>query len=204
MAVKSRREIHSEATRRALVSAGRALFGTRGYASVSVEAIARRARVTTGALYHHFGDKQDLFRAVFDRVNAELAERLVAASAQHTDLWSQLIVGCDTWLDACRNGEVRQIVLIDAPSVLGWEEWRQIDSPHGFALTVRGLRAAMDAGVLKRRSPEALAYLLYGALNEAGLALARAEDFDATRAEMHALIVELLGGLRADCGDDES
>jgi AcrR family transcriptional regulator len=200
MAVKTRQEANIEATQRALVASARQLFGTRGYAAVSVEAIARRARVTTGALYHHFSDKQDLFRAVFDQVNAELTKRVARDSAQHSDPWGQLIAGFDAWLAACREAEIRQIVLIDGPSVLGWEEWRQIDAPHGFGLTVGGLRSAMDAGVLKRRSPEALAYLIYGALNEAALALARAEDFDAARAETRDLLVELLSGLCAEEG----
>jgi AcrR family transcriptional regulator len=198
MSVKSRRNAHTEATRRALLVAGRRLFGARGYAAVSVDAVARHARVTIGALYHHFRDKRDLFRAVYEQVLLELAERIAVASGQHEDPWDQLIAGCDAWLTECRDGEVRQIVLIDAPSVLGWEQWRQLDAPHGFGLTVRGLRSAMNAGVLKHRSPEALAYLLYGALNEAGLALARAEDFEAARAEMRGLISELLTALRTD------
>jgi AcrR family transcriptional regulator len=198
MEVKSRRETHTEATRRALIAAGRQLFGRRGYADVSVDAIARRARVTTGALYHHFRHKKHLFRAVFDEVNAELMRQVAVDSTRRSDPWDQLIAGCDGWLDACRDREIRQIVLIDAPSVLGWEEWRELDAPHGFGLTVRGLRSAMDAGALKRRPPEALAYLLYGALNEAALALAHAEDFDAARAQMRGLLVELLSALRPD------
>jgi AcrR family transcriptional regulator len=202
MEVKSRREGHTEATRRALVRAGRELFGTRGYSAVSVGAIARRARVTTGALYHHFRDKRDLFRAVFESVSAVLARRIATASAQPGDVWDQLIAACDAWLAACADAEIRQIVLIDAPSVLGWEEWRRIDAPYGLGLTIRGLRAAMDAGVLKRRSPEPLAHLLYGALNEAAFALARAEDFEATRAEIRELLVDLFGGLRRDPGAD--
>jgi AcrR family transcriptional regulator len=203
MKVKSRRETHTEATRQALVRAGRQLFGARGYAAVSVEAIARRARVTTGALYHHFRDKQDLFRAVFEQVNAELMQRVAVDSAKQADQWKRFIAACDAWLAACREREIRQIVLLDAPSVLGWEEWRALDSPHGLALTTSGLRVAMNHGVLKRRSPEALAYLIYGALNEAGLALARAADFEAARAEMRELLVELLSGLRADGDEDD-
>jgi AcrR family transcriptional regulator len=202
MEVKSRREAHTEATRRALVRAGRELFGTRGYTAVSVEAIAGRARVTTGALYHHFRDKRDLFRAVFESVSADLAGRITAASAQPGDIWDQLIAACDAWLAACADAEIRQIVLIDAPSVLGWEEWRRIDAPYGVGLTIRGLRAAMDAGVLKRRSLEPLAHLLYGALNEAAFTLAHAEDIDAARAEIRELLVDLFRGLRTDPGVD--
>jgi AcrR family transcriptional regulator len=200
MSVKSRRDAHTEATRRALITAGRRLFGARGFAAVSVDEIARRARVTTGALYHHFRDKQDLFRAVFEQVDAELTDRIAGAGGS-SGVWDQIIAGCAEWFDACRDGETRRIVFIDAPSVLGWEEWRQIDSPYGLGLLTEGLQAAMDAGVLKRRSAEPLALLLYGALNEAGLALARAQDFDAARAEMLGLLTDLLSGLRADTQD---
>ena len=120
------------------------------------------------------------------------------ASEQFAEPWEQLIAGCDKWLAAGREKDIRQIVLIDAPSVLGWEEWRRIDAPHGLGLTIRGVRVAMDAGVLKRRPPEPLAYLLYGALNEAALALAHAEDPEATRVQMRELLVDLLSGLRTD------
>jgi AcrR family transcriptional regulator len=198
MPVKSRRAAHTEATRRALITAGRQLFGASGFAAVSVDEIARRGRVTTGALYHHFRDKRDLFRAVYEQVDAELTTRIATQSEGNSDAWSQLIGGCEAFLDACRDGETRRIVLIDAPSVLGWEEWRQIDAPHGLGLLTRGLQSAMDAGVLKRRAAQPLAFLLYGALNEAGLALALADDFDAARSEMLELLTDLLSGLRAE------
>src|SRR5918996_830682 len=128
METKSRRATHTEATRRALIAAGRRLFGARGYTAVSVDAIAQRARVTTGALYHHFRDKRDLFRAVYEQVDAELSERIAAEGGEHADPWDRLIEGFDVFFDACRDEETRRIVLIDGPSVLGWEEWRQIDA----------------------------------------------------------------------------
>jgi AcrR family transcriptional regulator len=198
MPVKSRRADHTEGTRRALITAGRQLFGAHGFAAVSVDEIARRGRVTTGALYHHFRDKRDLFRAVYEQVDAELTTRIATQSEGNSDAWSQLIGGCEAFLDACRDGETRRIVLIEAPSVLGWEEWRQVDAAHGLGLLTRGLQSAMDAGVLKRRAAQPLAFLLYGALNEAALALARAEDFEAARSEMRELITDLLSGMRAD------
>jgi AcrR family transcriptional regulator len=198
MNVKSRRAAHTETTRRALITAARKLFGAHGFAAVSVDEIARRARVTTGALYHHFRDKRDLFRAVYEQVDSELTTRIATQSGGNSDAWRQLIAGCEAFLDACRDRETRRIVLIDAPSVLGWEEWRQIDAAHGLGLLTRGLQSAMDVGVLKRRAAQPLALLLYGALNEGGLALARAEDFDAARSEMRELLTDLLSGLRAD------
>jgi AcrR family transcriptional regulator len=197
MEVKSRRAAHTEATRSALIAAGRRLFGARGYAAVSVEAVAQRARVTTGALYHHFRDKRDLFRAVYQQVDAELADRVAAEGGVRADPWDRLIEGFDAFMEACRDEETRRIVFIDGVSVLGWEEWRQIDAHYGLGLLSQGLSSAMDAGVLKRRPSKPLAHLLYGAINEAGLALARADDFEASRAEMRQLVADLLSGLRS-------
>jgi AcrR family transcriptional regulator len=196
MEVKSRRAVHTEATRAALVKAGRQLFGRHGYEAVSVDAIARRARGTTGALYHHFGDKRALFRAVFELVDSELYERVAAAAATPSDGFERFIAGAEAWFESCRAGEVRQIVLLDGPSVLGWEEWRGIDAPYSFDGLVMALSRAMEDGVLQRRPARPLAHLLYGALNEGGIALARADDFGAAKAEMLGLFSALLGGLR--------
>lgn len=137
-----------------------------------MEEIAERARVTTGAVYHHFRGKRDLFRAVYEQVDRELAEEIAAEAGAHPEPFEQLTAGLSAFLEACRKGAVRRIVLVDAPSVLGWEQWRQIDSRYGLRLLIRGLRAGMESGVLEQRPVEPLAHLLYGAVNEAGLMLA--------------------------------
>jgi AcrR family transcriptional regulator len=196
MSVKSRKELNTETTRRALLKAARELFGTRGFSAVSVGEIARCARVTTGALYHHFESKEAIFRSVFEEVNRELAKRSADRAGEHADVWDQLIGGFEAFLDACREDDVRTIVLIDAPSVLGWEQWREVDAPYGLRLLKAGLRSAMDAGVLEPKPVVPLAHLLYGAINEAGLLLARAEDFDAARSEMLVLLNDMLRGLK--------
>src|SRR5690242_11336617 len=113
-----RREAEARATREALIDAAVALFGDRGYAEVGTEQIVARAKVTRGALYHHFADKQDLFRAAFERVEQELMERIGAKMGGAADPWELMLTGMRAFLDACAEPAVEQIVLMDAPAVL--------------------------------------------------------------------------------------
>src|SRR3954449_11342706 len=128
--VPGRREAEARATREALIEAALELFTERGYAEVGTEEIVTRAKVTRGALYHHFKDKRDLFRAVFERVEADLMERIGATMGGAGDPWELITMGMRSFLDACEEPAVKQISLIDAPAVLGWKEWREIDNRH--------------------------------------------------------------------------
>ena len=143
---KGARAEQSGATRAALVAAARELFAERGYAGVGTEEIVRKARVTRGALYHHFEDKKDLFRAVHEELEAELAQTIGAqlAAGELTSAVELLRTGVRTFLDACTDRAVARIVLVDAPSVLGWREWREIDERHGLGLVIAGLQGAME------------------------------------------------------------
>jgi len=189
----------SEATRSALVSAARTLFAARGYAGVGTEEIVRAAGVTRGALYHHFrGGKKDLFRAVAEAVEGELVQQIASGALSAPDPYEALERGAEAWLVACTDPEVQRITLLDAPSVLGWEEWRALGERYGLGVLEAALAAAMDAGALARAPARPLAHLLLGALDEAGLVVARSEDVDATREEMSALLRRLLAGLRPD------
>ncbi len=114
-----------EATTAALIAAARPLFAEKGYANVGTEEIVQAAGVTRGALYHLFrGGKEDLFQAVLVQVSAETAQRVMAAAGSTDDPFDELVLGCDAFLDSCTTPEVQRIVLIDAPSVLGWDVWR--------------------------------------------------------------------------------
>ena len=119
-----RREKDALATRDALVAAGLELFTARGYSAVGTEEIVERARVTRGALYHHFEDKRDLFRAVHERVEVDLVERIAGQMEGVSDPWEVMVTGTRAFLDACDEPAVNQIALGDAPAVLGWREWR--------------------------------------------------------------------------------
>jgi AcrR family transcriptional regulator len=192
-----RREADAQATREALIRAALELFTKRGYAGVGTEEIVARAKVTRGALYHHFEDKRDLFRAVFERVEAELMERIGATMEAVDDPWELMVAGMRSFLDACEEPAVKQISLTDAPAVLGWQEWREIDNRHGLGLTRAALEGAVDAGVLRPIVVEPMAHLFVAALSEAAFVIAHADHPRKARAEVEQALRQLVEGLRA-------
>src|SRR2546423_14950594 len=129
MDVKNRRVEQGMATGAHLVGTARELFAARGYADVATEEIVRAAGVTRGALYHHFRGKEDLFRAVFEEVERDLTERIAQVAFAEQDPWKLIRAGAAAFLDACLEPEAQRIALMDAPSVLGWEEWRERGAP---------------------------------------------------------------------------
>jgi AcrR family transcriptional regulator len=187
----------AQATRDALLAAGRELFAQRGYAAVGTEEIVRRARVTRGALYHHFRGKDELFRGVFEEAERELTERIAARAAAAADPWEAMHDGAQAFLDASLEPAVQRIVLLDAPAVLGWEAWREIGERYGLGLVQAALEAAMDAGAIEPQPARPLAHLLMGALDEAAMYVARAQDVEAARAEMGETVGRLLDALRS-------
>jgi AcrR family transcriptional regulator len=192
--------MRSEATRKALVDVGRKLFAKRGYADVGTEEIVRRAGVTRGALYHHFTGKEDLFRAVAEQVEEEMTRKSAEAALAHEDPWEQQRAGWEAFLDACLDPAVQRIILLDAPSVLGPKEWREIASRYGLALVQFGIQSLIDAGLIAKQPVDPLAHLVIGALSEAAVVIAQAEDTTAARAEMGAALERLMAGLRVDSG----
>jgi AcrR family transcriptional regulator len=192
-----RREAEAQATRDALIRAALELFSKRGYADVGTEEIVSRAKVTRGALYHHFADKRDLFRAVFERVEGELMERIGAQMEATDDPWELMIAGMRSFLDACEEPAVKQISLTDAPSVLGWQEWREIDNRHGLGLTRAALQGAVDAGKMRPIAVEPMAHLFVAALSEAAFVIAYSDQPREARAEVEKALIELIEGLRA-------
>jgi AcrR family transcriptional regulator len=194
---RTKHAARSEATRAALVAAARPLFAERGFAGVGTEEIVRAAGVTRGALYHQFADKRELFAAVFEQVEAEVTQRTARAAVASgaADPLAVLRVGAAAWLDACSEPEVQRIVLLDGPSVLGWDAWREIGMRYGLGLVENELREAIDAGVLEPQPTRALAHVLMGAIDEAALYVATAEDQAAARAEAGAVLDRLLSVL---------
>jgi AcrR family transcriptional regulator len=195
-ATVARRLEYAEATRRALLSAAEELFAQGGYVDVSIDEICRRARVTKGALYHHFRDKRDLFRAVCTKVETEWADEIVDVVSGERDPLERMEIGCNAYLDACLDPARQRILLLDAPAVIGWEELRRIDAGRGLGLIGSVLGDAMDAGELERQPVEPLAQLILGALYESSLAIARDENPMRAREQIGAALARLLEGLR--------
>ena len=188
------------ATRAALVDAARVLFAERGFAAVGTDEIARTAGVTRGALYHQFDGKLELFAAVFEQVEAEIAERIAVevSAVEAEDMVRGLHTGVDAWLAASAEPSIHRLVLIEAPAVLGWERWREIGRRYGVGLVEGAMSGAIEAGVIAEQPVGPIAHVLIGALEEAVLYAARAEDQARATEEVRAALHELVGGLIVD------
>jgi AcrR family transcriptional regulator len=188
----------SEATRAALIATARGLFAARSYAGVGTEEIVRTAGVTRGALYHHFAGKKELFEAVYEDVERQLVDEIAASAiSSANNPLAALHAGAQAFLDACEDPAVQRIALVDAPSVLGWEQWREIGLRYGFGLVRATVEAAMDAGLIERQPVDALSHLLLGAIDEGAMLIARADDDGTTREEVGATVKRLLEALPA-------
>lgn len=192
----STREERAEATRAQLLAVARELFAARGYAGVGTEDVVRGAGLTRGALYHHFADKRELFAAVHEQLEQEIVASIGSRMASVSDPVSLLLTGMTLYLDSCMEPAVLRITLLDAPTVLGWPRWREIDARYGLGLVMVALTTAMDAGALRRQPVRPLAHLLLAALAEAAQLIAHAEDPVAARAEMEPTLLSILDGLR--------
>ncbi|MDF2671212.1 MAG: TetR family transcriptional regulator [Paenibacillus sp.] len=151
-------------------------FTRQGYADCSLEEIAKEAKVTRGAVYHHFGSKKGLFRAVLELVQREVAQRLEEEASLSDDLWEQLYLGCRAFVTVATEPQNRRIMLIDGPAVLGWEEWRRLDEQQSMPLLHGQLELMQQQGYFKHIRLAAATHLLSGALNEAALWLAQIQD----------------------------
>lgn len=188
----------SAGTREALIAAARSLFAVPGFADAALETIVRDAGVTRGALYHHFADKTELFAAVFELVEGEMAARMaeaIAASGQ-TDPVEVMRLGARFWLDACSDPEVQRIVLMDAPTVLGWERWTEIGTRYNIGVVTGLLTAAIESGAIPPQPVQATALTMLGAIREATLYIARADDPTQARADAGAVLDRLIDALR--------
>jgi AcrR family transcriptional regulator len=195
----SRRQAErSETTRRELVRVARELFTEPGYAETPIEDVAKRAGVTKGALYHHFRNKRELFQAVFEELEQEIVGKVVeAAAGAGDDALEALRRGTRAFLETSRDPAVARVVLLDGPSVLGWETWREIDDRYGFGLTKASIEGAMAAGVLARKPVEPLAHIFLAALSEAALQIARAPDTKRAMDEMTDAVWSMIDSMRA-------
>ena len=185
----------SRTTRAALLASARRLFAEHGFARTGREQIVEQAGVTRGALYHHFDSKEGLFRAVVEELEQEVVNQVAATAMKGADAGERLRLGSLAFLDACLDPAVRRIVVLDAPSVLGWEEWREIERRYGLALVEMALQEAIDEGRLDAQPVTPLAHLLLGALQEAAMLVATAKRPKVVRAEVGATLERLVDRL---------
>jgi AcrR family transcriptional regulator len=193
--VKSTKAEQGAATRRALIDAARTLFGEHGYTATSLDEIVAAAKVTKGALYHHYNGKQELFAAVYEQVKLEVSNRFAVAFIE-PDPWKDLCAGCHAMLDAHLDPSVQRIVLQDAQAVLDADTIRQVDARYGAVVLRGALRRSIRAGIIKPLPLKTLALMLTGAILEGCMAIADSDDPTQARADTGKVLTSLLEGLR--------
>ncbi len=189
------RSQHAEATRGAVLAAARRTFGEKGYAQTSVDEIAAEARVTKGAVYHHFAGKQRLFRAVHAEVEAQAQARAAAAMDPKELPIDQIVAAMNAYLDAALDEEIRRITLIDGPAVLGLEPDGPANQQAGYVGLRLFVTTAIAHGQLADLDPDVLLHLIGGLALQGGLLIARAGDPGATRATLGQALDAMLRGL---------
>jgi len=183
---KSRKEQNLEATRAALMAVARKHFARDGYSDAEIAAIAADARVTTGAIYHHFGSKKRLFTAVAEDLEEEILR--TAASVRHDDPWQRLRLGFESLIDLCASPAVQRITFIEAPQVVGPEAWRKIELQYAFGTLRRVLTSLREAGVIKPYSIDLIARTLLALLHETSAEVARTKHDPAVRAQVSEMV----------------
>lgn len=168
-------------TRAALVAAGRRLFGEKGFRGTSVEDLAREARVTTGALYHHFPTKTALFEAVFVQAHTDLMTASTEAAMDAKDGLDELALGFDAFLDGVLQPDVQRILVLDGPAVLGLARYTELDEQYAYAVIVGSLKEAAKAGTIEIDDPETATRLLLGALTRGAMLIANSSSPVKTR-----------------------
>jgi AcrR family transcriptional regulator len=184
-------------TRAKIVAVARRLFAASGYAGTSTEAVLEGAGVSRGALYHHFENKEALFAAVLEAVETDVTDATGRARMNVTDPVEALHAACDAFLQMACDPEVRQIILIDAHSVVGWEKWREIEERHGFGRLKQAFKTIAATGRIPEDTAEMFAHIVLASLIEIAFVIARAPDpviaAHGGRSAMRELLTRLLG-----------
>jgi AcrR family transcriptional regulator len=180
-------------TRGRLLAAGRKLFAARGFAATSTDDILREAGVTRGALYHHFRDKTDLFEAICRELSEAAMRKIEEAVDGVDDPIKALEAGCLAWMDFVLRPEIRRLLIVEAPAVLGWQRWLELDEAHSFKLLREGIAEALSAGVIQfDGTAESIAVMLNGAINASVLRLSDGPEEEAAgRRSVVALVRSL-------------
>lgn len=186
----------SEKTARTILKVASTHFRERGYAGTDLVTVAAEAGVTRGAVYHHYAGKKALFEAVVARLHQKLQEQIERAAADHDDLWEQLLHGCEAFIDTAIDSAIRQVLLVEAPAVLGWDAWRSMDEANSFASLTDVLQQLEAAGEIRADSAAVTASILSGAMNEAVLWIASEKDDRQAKAQALEVISVLVDSLR--------
>ncbi len=196
----SKKEEQKKQTMLSLKRIARILFSEKGYEKTATEEIVRQANLTRGSLYHHFNDKRELFRAVFDDVHVDIANEIVLKVNQQANTWERLLQGTFTFLSVCISPGIQRIVLIDGPAVLGWQEWRDVDTRRSMIFLKNILRDLFREQGFRSLPLDSTAHLISGATNELALWITQSERPEQALEEARLIISLFLEGLLIDEG----
>src|SRR5215472_10369520 len=184
-----------QATRAHIVDVAMRLFATHGYDGTSIEAVLAESGVSRGSLYHHFAGKDALFLAVLEAVGARLAEQTTLALADARDPVEILRIGSLQWIRQAGDPIVQRIMLIDAPAVLGWQRWRELDEQSTLGFIRSAIAYAADAGSVDQRHVDVFAHIVLAAANEIAMMIALASDSAAAADKAESALAEFLDRL---------
>jgi AcrR family transcriptional regulator len=193
-----RRQQYSASTKRALIEIAESLFSEQGYAATSLDAIVAGARVTKGALYHHFSGKQAVFEAVFEKVETNASKRIAKALKGEKDPWKKAILGLREFLACVQDPAYRRVVIQDGPAVLGYEKFREYERRSSFVLVQEIVRSVLNAGgwQLDDKMVETFSRIFVGALASAGETVSTSDDPAEASARVEIAMGFILEGLR--------
>lgn len=194
MRVKTSRDAKAQETRRALVAQARELFSAHAYADVSLDQLVQRTKVTKGALYHHFENKQEVYRAVVEAMEQELVDRLEQAAQKVKAPAGKLRNFCRAYLDAALDNRMARVLVIEAPVVLGWKTWCDISQSYEVAAFSRRISELNSEGNADPQVAETFAQVLLGALNTGARVISTADDPASARVQVEDTIDRLLVG----------
>ncbi len=190
-----KRAAQGRATRGQLIEVATSLFADRGYEGTSIEAVLAAAGVSRGALYHHFAGKEALFKAVLQALSERVTAQVTEAIRDCTDPVDAMHTGALAWIDLAGDPVIQRVMLVDAVSVLGWEQWQAMDEGRTVGATRAMLQAVSDSGRLPQELVGPFSYMIVAALDEAAMVVARAPDSGAAVAEGRRAVEELLNRL---------
>lgn len=180
-----------------LLEIARQAFADNGYTATRTEDIIATAKLTKGALYHHFSSKLLLFEEVYRSVENLVAQRIEAACAEVDDPWERFVQGCFAYLDACQDPGFQRILRVDAPSVLGLDRWAQIDREYGVDRLIPALHELSEARIIDVTSVESFAWQITGAMNEATFWISQHAEPAYALQESKKMLLQLMQGARS-------
>nr|WP_042189623.1 TetR/AcrR family transcriptional regulator [Kibdelosporangium sp. MJ126-NF4]CEL18787.1 Transcriptional regulator, TetR family [Kibdelosporangium sp. MJ126-NF4]CTQ96360.1 Transcriptional regulator, TetR family [Kibdelosporangium sp. MJ126-NF4] len=196
--MRSRRTDYSESTKDALVDSAIDLFTKNGYAATSLDAIVKRARVTKGALYHHFSGKQALFEAAFDKVSTRATVQLNKAIDGAEAPWERALDGVQEFIKVCLNPTYQRLVIREAPVVMGFERWRESEEHHSYGIVRRVLEQLIEEGEIGDLPVEMTARMMFASLAAGAQIIAEAADPKKASTEVFTVLIHMIDGIRRD------